>query len=389
MLLLVASTLDSSDGGISRSAPFLACAVHQAGMPVEMIGRRFSGPATIDPSLEDFPVTILPGGGKGIRRALPDLAFRAFLKHRVETLMAEGDVVLHHPGIWTDVNYYVSALALSKGIPVVCSPRGMLEAWSLNYHRRRKQLAWQLYAHKMLRATTVFHATAPSEAEAIRNLGFKQPIAIVPNGVELPDMASKPKERRLRRRALFLSRIHQKKGLLNLIEAWAQIRPAGWELVIAGPDDGGHKSSVEEAVAQCDLQSEVSFLPSVDGEAKWDLYRSADLFVLPTLSENFGIVVAEALGCGVPVLTTKGAPWEELVDNDCGWWIDLGIEPLVRGLQEAMQVSDDERQEKGRRGRNLVMDRYTWPKIGERMKKIYEWMLLGGPPPHDVYIDTV
>jgi glycosyltransferase involved in cell wall biosynthesis len=186
------------------------------------------------------------------------------------------------------------------------------------------------------------------------------------------------------RRALFLSRIHPKKGLLNLIEAWRQVRPRGWRLLIAGPDESNHLSSVQEAVRQAGLTATVTFVGPVYGQQKLDLFNSADLFILPTFSENFGIAVPEALASAVPVITTKGAPWGCLETHDCGWWVDIGVPPLARALSEATQCSESELRQMGLRGRQLVSREYSLARIGQQMQAVYQWVLGGGARPNCV-----
>jgi glycosyltransferase involved in cell wall biosynthesis len=181
------------------------------------------------------------------------------------------------------------------------------------------------------------------EGENVRRAGFNNPIALIPNGVELPAALEKPEIRNQKsavRRALFLSRIHPKKGLLNLVKAWDAVQksearsqkpevgipasdfrsPASdkWELLIVGPDEGGHLAEVQAAVRNAGLERQIHFHGEVMGEDKIECYRGADLFVLPSFSENFGLVIAEALSCGVPVITTRETPWEELETHRFG-----------------------------------------------------------------------
>jgi len=199
-----------------------------------------------------------------------------------------------------------------------------------------------------------------------RKLGLSQPIAVVPNGVKLPPSAG-PQDyatTRLRTRertALFLSRIHPSKGLLDLVQAWAALAPVGWRVTIAGGDENGYRAEVEAAVRKANVQADFDFIGEVTDGPKWELYRKADVFVLPTRSENFGIVVAEALASGLPVITTREAPWGQLQTHGCCWWVSVGVEPLVVALREAISLSDEQRREMGARGRKLIEDNYTWP----------------------------
>jgi glycosyltransferase involved in cell wall biosynthesis len=295
--------------------------------------------------------------------------------------------LIHDHGIWLPTNHATAVIAFQLGIPMIVSPRGMLEPWSLRYKNWKKRLAWYLYQHGDLLTAQLFHITALQEAKSLRDLGFRQPIALIPNGVEVPNWCSRPKPQTELRTALFLSRIHPVKGLLELIKAWATVRPSHWQVVIAGPDECGHQKSVEKAVNEAGLQGVFSFIGEVEGEAKTKLYCQADLFILPTFSESFGVVVAEALACGVPVITTKGAPWKELITHRCGWWVDIGVEPLADAIRAATMLSDTERYAMGKRGRQFVECNFGWSHIAEQMISVYRWMVGQGGKPECVITD--
>jgi glycosyltransferase involved in cell wall biosynthesis len=238
----------------------------------------------------------------------------------------------------------------------------------------------------------MFFATALMEYESIRSIGLKQPVAVIPNGVlARPLCAVNPKRNLESRRdaehvALFLSRVHPKKGIFNLLHAWAIVAPQGWRLKIAGPDEVGHLAEVMALASELGIEQMVDYLGSVDGEAKSQTYLEANLFVLPTFSENFGVVVAEALAHGLPVITTYGAPWADLETYGCGWWIDIGIDALVISLREAMALSDQEREEMGARGRDYVR-RYNWDDIAQQTIDVYRWLLGLRPQPDFVRTD--
>ena len=252
----------------------------------------------------------------------------------------------------------------------------------------RKPVALALFQRACLNDAACIHATSALEAQSVRQAGFTNPIAVIPNGVQVPaDLPTRSAGHHDTKRALFLSRIHPKKGLLNLIRAWHEVSPIGWELVIAGPDEGNHLREVKAAIQECALQNSVSFRGEVVGDAKTQLYLESDLFVLPSFSENFGLVVGEALACGVPVITTRATPWETLETHQCGWWIDVGLAPLVQALREATSLQSEQLQEMGLRGREFVKTNYSWKQVAEQMLDVYEWVLGRRSPPECVHFD--
>lgn len=289
--------------------------------------------------------------------------------------------ILHLHGLWTFPSLLVGRWGVQTRRPYMVSPHGMLEPWSLQQSKFRKAVARFLYQDPCLRNAFCIRATSQLEAESIRAAGYRNMIALIPNGVEIPDrIPPPPVQKRRLRRILFMSRIHPKKGLLNLIEAWSRLNKEqravveGWELHIVGPDEQGHKAEVVAAVRRAGLEPQIHFPGEAWGTERLSLYLESDVFVLPSFSENFGLVIAEALGCGIPVITTKATPWEDLVTHRCGWWIEVGVDPLVFALREAMSLPPQPMQEMGLRGRQLIEAKYTWSPIGRQMVETYEWM---------------
>lgn len=315
--------------------------------------------------------------------------FRHALQRIIKTVPP---ALLHSHGLWLPLNHWASSLGRQNGIPVILQPHGMLEPWALNHNAWKKKLAMALFQRRDLESASAFVATAAMEYESIRALGLRQPVAVIPNGVlcgascEADAEADTLRAGDAGRVALFLSRVHPKKGILNLLRAWAAVAPQGWRLKIAGPDEGGHLAEVMALARELGIEQVVEYLGSVAGKVKAQTYLEADLFVLPTFSENFGVVVAEALAHGLPVITTRGAPWADLETYDCGWWVDIGVDPLVHALREAMALSVEERRAMGARGREYVR-RFDWDGIAQQTIGVYRWVLGQGPQPDCVRTD--
>ncbi|MDX1530459.1 MAG: glycosyltransferase [Rhodothermales bacterium] len=371
------ASLAAHHGGPSRSVTALASALAARELGVHLVSSRpEEGERAVQPEGRvSVHLTDRPSGAALLRRRGAGPFFEALVD-----LLTPGSV-LHDHGFWLPSNHLAAAAARRAGAPLVVSPRGMLTPWALRHRAWKKRGAWRLYQRRDVAAAALLHATSEAEAAGFRTLGLPHPIAVVPNGVDLPEaIPERGRRDGAPRRALFLSRIHPVKGVLNLVRAWAQVQPKGWELVIAGPDAEGHRADVEGEIRHLGAPG-ISFTGPVQDAEKWELYGSADLFVLPTFSENFGIVVAEALGAGLPAITTTAAPWEELEAHRCGWWVEVGAEPLAEALAAATTRSDEALAEMGARGRALIRERYAWQRVAADMGAAYAWLLGEGARP--------
>jgi glycosyltransferase involved in cell wall biosynthesis len=286
--------------------------------------------------------------------------------------------VFHGNGLWDFPTHTMAAYARKNNIPYIISPHGMLEPWSLTQSKFKKNIALKLYQHKDLKLADCIHATAISEAENIRALGYKNPIAVIPNGINLVEFPEYQKEITTKRKVLFLSRIHPKKGIELLIHAWSEldkVTTQGWEVEIVGNGEQEYITSLKTLIHKLKLDATIKISEPAFGEEKLEKYKSASLFVLPSYSENFGIVVAEALALKVPVITTKGTPWEELNTYHCGEWIDIGKDPLKAALQSMLTKPQEELQQMGNNGRTLIEDKYSMQAIAKQMLDLYKWVL--------------
>jgi glycosyltransferase involved in cell wall biosynthesis len=290
--------------------------------------------------------------------------------------------LLHDNGIWLRYHHRFAQLAETQGIPRVVSTRGMLEPWAMKHKRAKKALAWWLYQRRDLTRAHCHHTTADREARSVQRLGLGVPIRMISNGVDLPEPLTKKKatvKQAKPRIALFLGRIYSVKGLPMLVDAWALVRPSGWVLQIAGPDEAGHRGEVENAVSAAGLSDTVSFLGPLSGQAKQSAFFEADLFVLPTYSESFGMAIGEALAHGLPVLTTKGAPWPMLPERGCGWWVDATVDGVAEGLRQATSQHSEALQAMGARGRELIAAQFDWANVAKQFILMYEELIVKGP----------
>ena len=386
----VVASINRDVGGPAVSVPALASALAAEGMDSHLMTLDYPGVGPMEPAPgatvhsvpANWPARNLRGWSRPLRAELNRLA-------------GGGMDVIHGHGVWMFPNLYARQTAVRSGIPLVISPRGMLEQWSLGRSRAKKFLVWHAFENENLRAATMFHATSAAELESLRRLRLRQPVAVIPNGVELPDLAATP-PRALpegkfpalagKRWLLFLSRLHPKKGVGELLQAWAQLAPRfpDWHLILAGPDRENFGDALKRQAGAAGIAAQVTFTGMLAGADKCALLGNADLFVLPTHSENFGIVIAESLAHGVPVVTTQAAPWAELETARCGWWIPDNGSALIESLRSAMRSSAAERSQMGARGRQLVETRYSWPSAGRQFAAAYAWLRGRGPKPECV-----
>ena len=356
-LLITATSLRPAYGGPAYSVSALANTLAAAGARV---GLWAADDSAADSGLLDDRVERLAGPLKVVAGFAPD--------------------AIHDNGLWLPHNHRVAELSRERGMPRVVSTRGMLEPWAMAHKAWKKQAAWRVYQRRDLDRAAALHATAAPEAETLARHRLAAPVACIPNGVAIPALAPRPPAGATPRTALFLGRIYPVKGLPMLIDAWARVRPSPWRLVIAGPDETGHRRVVEAAVAAAGLGGDVSFVGPVEGEAKTALLRAADLFVAPSHQESFGLAIAEALAHALPVLTTTAVPWPALEDRGCGWRAAPGPAALAQALRSATSIEPDALRAMGEAGRAYVATEFGWSGVAARFLELYERVVAGRTP---------
>jgi poly(glycerol-phosphate) alpha-glucosyltransferase len=263
------------------------------------------------------------------------------------------------------------------GASVLVSPRGMLDPWALRNSSWKKRLVGNAIEYRFLRDVDCFHALNVSEARSIREFGVSKPICVIPNGTTLPDGVkvgsglAEPK-----RRILFLGRIHPKKGIEDLLKAWALLKKDhNWMLTIAGWDDGGHLNAYRELTDQLGCADSVEWFGSAYGEVKDRLFRSSSAFILPSYSEGLPMSIIEAMSYGLLVLMTPECNIPEAFNAGAAIKIETGYCGIQAGLDQMLAMSDAELIGLGGAGRLLVEKSFTWDQQVLRMQGVYDWML--------------
>lgn len=364
-------------GGPPRSILGLCKGLARAGVAVEVLTTTADGTSDLPASPPEGDVF----DGVAVRylpRAFPRRLFGARgLGVALEAAISRADVV-HVHGLWTIPGWAAGRRALGAGVPLVVSPRGMLDAGSLAQHAWRKRLAWALVERRHLFGATLLHATSEAERRALRRWAPGVPVVTIPNGVEAPRGSNESREAVRRRMGipaeapvvLFLGRIHPIKRLDLLARAFEQVRIARPDahLVIAGPDERGHRRDVEPRFAA--MGAAVHWTGELGETEKGSVLAASDLLVLCSDSESFGLSVVEAMAAGRPVVATRTCPWEVLESAGAGFWVPQEAGAVAVAAIEVLRNPERAR-EMGARGQALARERYTWDAVATAMAGRY------------------
>ena len=351
---------------------------------IDIIGVEDEFTAADRATWEGLSVHIVPSKHAAFRYA-------PALSHQLSSLTPD---LVHTHGIWTYLSVTAIRWSRSNGgvtpRPYVVSTHGMLDPWALHNSRWKKIIAGFAFEYRHLKNAACIHAINRAEAAAIRAFGLKNPICIIPNGVEVP--ASNAADRTPpwaahtisdRKVLLYLGRLHPKKGLSILLRGWKEAfkHEKDWILVIAGWDQGGHRRELEQLTRELKIAGSVQFTGPLFGKARDTAYQNADAFVLPSLSEGQPLVVLEAWSHARPVLMTQACNLPEGFENGAAIRMSATVEGVAGALGKLFASEKSALEEMGCRGRDLVICNFSWSQIASQMFAVYKWLLGHSAPP--------
>lgn len=376
-ILHVVSSVWRGGGGTSEVVSRLCRALKEGGHDVTLAAMR-------NPNLSDAASAAIATGVD--YKAFPrikrpqSLAISPVFSREVKRLVSDADVI-HLHGCWMYPPWVAGWAAQKEGKPYLMMPHGSLNPEALRTSRWKKRIVGMMIERPLLRRADGIVATSEFEAEGIRAYGVNGRMHIMPIGLDTKAIDQGERSVGLlnrlgcnarKKQLLFLSRISPGKGLDMLADAWRRINHVGWQLHIVGPDDRGYADVVKEIYKEYIVDGSVVVSGPIYGNDKFDLLKSADAFVLPTRSENWSIAVAEAMAAKLPVVCTKGAPWDCIERVNAGKWVDISSDGIAMGLERIMNLTDDERHSMGEHGRMWVEQNLNWDIIVKNLVAFYE-----------------
>jgi glycosyltransferase involved in cell wall biosynthesis len=364
-LVQIVPSLEPRHGGPSVSVPALSSALGALGHRVTLLA---TGPeAASDTRAHGLEVRIS-------RRGWPEgICPSAGLRHELARLQPHA---VHAHGLWLRPLHHAYHRTRELGVPLVISPRGMMSPWAWKHRRWRKALAARLVHPGALAGATGWHATSADEAQDIAALGFRQPVCVAPNGVRAPapeELAAAEAHWRAacpaafqRPTAVFYSRLHVKKRVLELIDLWLEQAPKDWLLLVVGIPEG---YTVRELSEYVDREEGFGQVEIHDGTDVPPPYVAASVFLLPSHSENFGLVIAEALAHGLPAVVTDTTPWQGMARAGHGWCVPW--EEYPGALSAALAEGPERLRTRGARAREWVLQECSWEKAALALERFY------------------
>ena len=299
-----------------------------------------------------------------------------------------GDII-HSHGVWRMPHIYSLEVLKHKNVKIINSPKGSFSAEALKVSKFKKKIFSSFSKqNKFLSTCHAFHATSIKEKDEIRKLGFKQPIAVIPEGIDIPKENKKFKNRK-NIKYLYLGRIHPIKGLDILINSWKKVEEneLNCSLEICGYyDDQEYFNHLLNLVKKNGLQN-IHFGDKVYGESKSKKYLDNDIFILPSKSENFALVIAEAMSHEMPVITSKNTPWSVVKEKNLGWFVNSNENDLYAAIYESSILPNGQINEMGISGKKYIKEHFSWDVLSNDYVKFYKWVQNGGETP--VFVDIL
>jgi len=384
--------LDDTYGGPAKSVPYLCKALNELSVDTEMLSIEYHE-NEVNSVVESYNLKWRSFKYNFIKKTRYSKSLKKYLDDEFKN---NNDKIIHTHNLWNYITYLAYKQSKRYNIPYIVAIRGSLYKWSLEQSPLQKKIAWKLFQKKVLDNASCIHVTEIKEMDAVRGLGVKTPIAIVPNGINLDEfenMKNKTDSKKSldlnieKRYILFMSRIHPKKGLEYLVNAWVRVASqyTEWDLLIVGPQyDKKYMDKIVSIIDSHNLKDRVAFTGMLTGEYRINAFSACDLFVLPSHTENFGIAIAEAMAAKLPVITTKGTPWKGIEEYNAGWWVELTQENINKSLHDAMSLNELELKQKGLNGFGLIHN-YEWKYQAQKMKMVYEYILYNTKKPDFVH----
>ncbi|GFI53120.1 glycosyl transferase family 1 [Duncaniella muris] len=332
---------------------------------------------------------LIDKAAKPIYYRQPKYGTLAYVPKYDETVKSIGDADLYHvQGVWMLHGTQLARYAMKHRKPYVVTLRGMFYPQALAHKRLLKMIMRRLYQDHTLCNAAAVQATCIEEMEHYRALGFKNPVAVIPNPIETEGLIDRPIPEKPQFRIGYLGRVHPRKRIERLIYAMADLReklPDDAELLIIGGGDNSYEKFLHDEVCRLNL-SNVKFAGFLTGKEKDAAIDSLSILVVPSDYENFGNIVTEALVHGVPVIASTGMPWQELPKHNCGWWISNDQNSINQTILSAYMLGENKLKTMGENGRELIRRNYSVEALGTKMKNLYEWILGIAPKPEFVFI---
>lgn len=319
--------------------------------------------------VSDFPMDY-PGGYKVyFCHRVWGKAFSPKLLTKIWSLILWADVV-HLHAVYTSPTIPTLLVCRLLGKPIIWSPRGALQRWDGSTKLLIKDLFERICNMLIKPGRCFLHVTSEAENEASAKRIPKAITKLIPNGVDIPEVIKNKiwlPDGKLR--MLFIGRLHPKKGIENLINAIKILDDETITLSVYGQGNDEYTSTLYQLVFQLGLEQKVKFYGHVTGEKKMEAFWQSDICIVPSFTENFGMVIAEALSYGVPVIASKGTPWQEIESRGCGLWIDNSPKMIAKAI---CKIDRDMLPTMGFKGRSWMKEEFTWSVIGDRLCNVYE-----------------